>query len=78
MTQPKKKWTKEIQVNYLCINRMNYMTLLVSSECYLPILHQIINSFPTIAISISKVKDDFNTQYRRKNLLDPSGSHVSS
>jgi hypothetical protein len=30
-----------------------------------------------MATSISKVKDDYNTQYRKKNFLDPGGSHLS-
>jgi hypothetical protein len=43
-----------------------------------PISNKLINNFPKVAFSIFKVKDDYNTQDWRKNLLDPGASHLSS
>jgi hypothetical protein len=78
MTQRKKKWTKEIEVLIKHIKiGLPVLFLLVSSWSYLPISKKPINNIPTMAIWISKVKDDYITQYQKKNFSDPGPSHLS-
>jgi hypothetical protein len=79
MIQTKNEWIKQIQVLIKHIKiGLPVLFLLVSSYCYLPILNQLNNNFPKNGYLICKVKDDYNTWYTRKNLLDPGTSYLSS
>jgi hypothetical protein len=82
MKQTKKKWTKGIP---LLINptkrtgHLYYLYWFLPSVIF-PTANQLISNwdpFPIMVISNSNLKDHYNAQYRRKNLLDSGGSRLS-